>query len=193
VVVAVGHTDADDVQARAAFDRGARLLTHTFNAMAPLHHRAPGPVGAALDDERITLEVIADGHHVHPSVVRLLYRQAPGRVALVTDAMAAACCGDGQYRLGEVDVQVVDGCATVAGTDRLAGSTITQDVALRNAIQVVGLAPEVAVASLTATPARVLGLEDRFGALREGCAADLVMLDADWAVTAVWTAGHRTT
>lgn len=192
VVVAVGHTDADDGQTRAAFDRGARLLTHTFNAMPSLHHRAPGPVGAALDDERVTLEVIADLRHVHPSMVRLLYRQASGRVALVTDAMAAACCGDGRYRIGEVEVAVAGGRATVAGTERLAGSTITQDVALRNAIEVVGIAPEEAVASVTATPARVLGLDDRLGALREGCAADLVVLDRHWAVTAVWTAGHRT-
>jgi N-acetylglucosamine-6-phosphate deacetylase len=190
VVVAVGHTEADADTARAAFDRGATLLTHAFNAMPGIHHRQPGPVVAALRDERVTLELILDGHHVHPDVARIALREAPGRVALVTDAMAAAGAADGDYALGELNVSVRDGLAVLSGTSTLAGSTLTQDAALRNAIHLVGMDPAAAVAALTAVPARVLGLGDRFGRLAPGYAADLVVLDPDWRVRGVWADGR---
>ena len=188
VTVAIGHTDADYDLARAAFDRGARLLTHAFNAMPGIHHRAPGPVVAAFDDERIGLEVILDGEHVHPAVARMAFRCAPGRIALVTDAMAAAGSVDGDYRLGSVEVRVRDGVARLAGGSAIAGSTVTQDAALRRAIGA-GIDQVEAVTALTRTPARVLGLGDRLGLLAPGFAADAVLLDADWAVESVWGAG----
>ncbi|MGY1884274.1 N-acetylglucosamine-6-phosphate deacetylase [Blastococcus sp. SYSU DS0753] len=190
VTVAVGHTEADMACTARAFDAGARVLTHAFNAMPGLGHRSPGPVGAALTDPRVTLEVVLDGHHVHPSVVGLLFAGAPARVALVSDAMAAAGTGDGRYRLGGADVEVRAGRAVLAGTDTLAGSTLTLDRALRTAVADVGLDPVVAVTALTRTPARALGLGSRIGRLAPGSVADAVVLDDDWSVRAVWAAGR---
>jgi N-acetylglucosamine-6-phosphate deacetylase len=190
IVVAVGHTEATAEQTRAAFDAGARLLTHAFNAMPGIHHRAPGPVVAALEDERVTLELVLDGQHVHGDVARLLVEQAPGRVALITDAMAAAGAEDGDYRLGSLNVSVRNGLAHLSGTSTIAGSTLTQDAALRLAIEI-GIPAAAAVAALTAVPARAIGLGDRLGLLEPGYAADLVALDADHRVTAVWAAGSR--
>jgi N-acetylglucosamine-6-phosphate deacetylase len=190
VAVAVGHTEASFEQAREAFDAGARMLTHAFNAMSGMHHRAPGPVLAALEDSRVTLELILDGHHVHPGVARLLFDEAPGRVALITDAMAAAAAADGDYRLGSLNVSVRDGLAVLSGTSTIAGSTLTQDVALRLALSDAELDPAVAVAALTAVPARALGLGDRLGLLEPGYAADAVALAADGTVTHVWAEGR---
>ncbi len=191
VTVAVGHTDAGFDLTREAFDRGARLLTHVFNAMAPIHHRAPGPIIAAFEDERVTIELILDGLHVHPDVAALVFRSAPGRVALVTDAMAAAASDDGDYRLGSLNVTVKDGLAVLSGTSTIAGSTLTQDAALRCAIQATGISPRDAVAALTITPAAALGYGHRFGYLAPGFAADAVLLDHEWQVSEVWAAGAK--
>jgi len=190
VSVAVGHTEADLATAARAFDAGARLLTHAFNAMPGLHHRAPGPVMAALADDRVTLEVVLDGVHVHPGLVALLAAGAPGRIALVSDAMAAAGATDGSYPLGGRRVDVRDGRAVLEGTGTIAGSTLTLDTALRLAVDVVGLDPVAAVTALTATPARAIGLGDRFGRLAPGYAADAVVLGDDWSVRAVWADGE---
>jgi N-acetylglucosamine-6-phosphate deacetylase len=189
VVVAIGHSDVDFDLARKAFDLGARLLTHAFNAMPGIGHRAPGPVVAAFEDDRVTLELILDGEHVHPDVAALAFRSAPGRIALVTDAMAATGAADGDYDLGSITVEVRNGVAHMAGTDTLAGSTLTQDRALRLAIERVGVAPADAVAALTLTPARVLGLEARHGLLAPGFVADAVQLDSRWRVAHVWANG----
>ncbi len=191
VTVAVGHTEATLEQARAAFDHGARLLTHAFNAMPGIHHRAPGPVVAAFDDERVVLELILDGEHVRSEVATMAFRAAPGRVALVTDAMAAAGAHDGDYRLGSLNVTVKDGLAMLSGTTTIAGSTLTADVALRCAIERAGIPPLDAVAALTATPAGVLGLDGALGRLRPGFAADAVLLNETWHVREVWAAGAR--
>jgi N-acetylglucosamine-6-phosphate deacetylase len=190
VVVAVGHTEATAEQTRAAFDAGARMLTHAFNAMPGIHHRAPGPVVAALEDERVTLELVLDGVHVHGDVARLLMEQAPGRVALVTDAMAAAGADDGDYRLGSLNVSVRNGLAHLSGTSTIAGSTLTQDAALRIALSI-GIPAPAAVAALTAVPARAIGLGDRLGLFEPGYAADIVVLDEAHRVVDVWAAGRR--
>ena len=189
IVAAVGHTEADEATTRAAFDAGARMLTHAFNAMPGIHHRAPGPVVAAIDDPRITIELILDGMHVHPHVARLLWDAAPGRVALITDAMAAAAEADGDYRLGILNVSVRDGVALLSGTQTIAGSTLTQDVALRQALAM-GVTPAAAIAALTTVPARAMA-EERIGLLEPGYAADVVALDGSWHVTDVWAAGQR--
>jgi N-acetylglucosamine-6-phosphate deacetylase len=181
---AVGHTNADLAQTAAAFDAGATVLTHAFNAMPGLHHRIPGPVGAALADARVTVEAIADGVHLHPVIVRMLMDAAPGRIALVTDAMAAAGAADGTYRLGSLDVDVHDGVAHVAGTDTIAGATLTQDQALRTA-RAAGVPLPVAVQALTATPARAIGRGD-LGSLRPGARGDAVLLTAGAEVRRVW-------
>ncbi len=191
VAVGVGHTMADVDLARRAFDAGARILTHAFNAMPGIHHRAPGPIVAAFEDERVTLELILDGKHVHPSVAHLAFTAAPGRVALVTDAMAAAGSADGDYTLGDLTVAVRDGLAMLRGTNTIAGSTLTQDRALRIAMRDAHIAPAAAVEALTLTPARALGLDHRHGLLAPGFVADAVLLDHEWHVTQVWADGTR--
>ena len=193
VTVAVGHTEATFELTREAFDAGATVLTHAFNAMPGIHHRAPGPVIAAFEDERVTIELILDGHHVHPDVAALAFTSAPGRIALVTDAMAAAGSHDGDYSLGSLTVSVRDGIAMLRGTTTIAGSTLTQDAALRVAINRSRIDPRVAVEALTLTPARAIGMHDRLGLLAAGFAADAVVLDAEWQVQQVWAAGHLVT
>jgi len=191
VTVAIGHTEADYDLAREAFDRGASVLTHAFNAMPGIHHRAPGPVVAALEDERVTLEIILDGQHVHPDIATLAFTSAPGRVALVTDAMAAAGSHDGDYTLGSLTVSVVNGLAVLRGTSTIAGSTLTQDAALRIALERTSLGSAAVVQALTHTPARALGLDDRFGMLAPGYSADFVVFDDHWNVAQVWIDGAR--
>lgn len=191
VTPAIGHTAASYAQARAAFDRGARVLTHAFNAMPGIHHRAPGPIVAAFEDERVVIELILDGVHVDASVARIAFASAPGRVALVTDAMAAAGSTDGDYTLGTLNVAVRDGLALLRGTTTIAGSTLTQDVALRCAIENAGISAQAAVEALTLTPARTLGLEARHGLLAEGYAADAVALSGSWHIQRVWADGRE--
>jgi N-acetylglucosamine-6-phosphate deacetylase len=190
VVVAVGHTAATFEQTRAAIDAGATLLTHAFNGMPGVHHRAPGPVLAFVEDSGGWLEVINDGVHVRPELIRMLFRLAPGRVALVSDAMAAAGGEDGRYRLGGLDVDVAGGVARLTDGHSIAGSTITLDVAIARAVQDVGLTPLAAIEAATAVPAQALGVEDRFGRLEPGYVADAVLFDGDWQVRGVWIEGR---
>nr|WP_286329084.1 N-acetylglucosamine-6-phosphate deacetylase [Agromyces marinus] len=186
VAVAVGHTGADYETALRAFDAGASILTHAFNGMRGIHHRAPGPVVAAMHADHVTLEIVNDGVHVHPDVVRLAFSGAPGRVALVTDAMAAAGASDGDYILGALTVHVRDGVARLADTGSIAGSTLTQDRALRRAVLDSGIPLHAAIEALTVTPAAAIGRASDLGRLEPGYAADAVLLDDDLAVTAVW-------
>lgn len=187
---AVGHTGADYDLCRAAFDAGATILTHAFNAMAGLHHRRPGPVAAAAADPRVTLEVISDGVHLHPDVVRIAFALAPGRIALVTDAMAAAGAADGRYDLGALEVDVVDGVARLARGGSIAGSTLTQDAALRFAVDA-GVPLDRAVHALTAAPARAIGRAHDLGALAPGFVADAVLLTSALEARSVWVAGAQ--
>ncbi|RGE19811.1 N-acetylglucosamine-6-phosphate deacetylase [Leucobacter sp. wl10] len=188
--VAVGHTSAGYETALAAFDAGASILTHAFNAMPPLHHRDPGPVGAALASPHVTLELINDGVHVHPVLAGTLFARAPGRVALVTDAVAAACARDGEYALGALAVTVRDGVARLRDGGAIAGSTLTLDAALRRSVSVCGVELTEAVRALTETPAAAIGRAGDLGSLRAGYAADAVLLDRELAVRRVWTAGY---
>jgi N-acetylglucosamine-6-phosphate deacetylase len=192
VVVAVGHTDASYDQTRQAIELGATVGTHIFNAMRPLHHREPGPALALLEDPRVTVELIADGVHVHPAVVRAVIEVAGAdRVALVTDAIAAAGLGDGEFRLGTQPIDVVERVARVRGTSTIAGSTATMDQLFRAAAGL-GSDPDAALAAAvqmtSTTPARALGL-DRVGSLRAGFDANLVVLDHDLQVTGVVAEG----
>ena len=192
-IAAVGHTDASYAQTTAAFDAGATVATHLFNGMRGLHHRDPGPVGAALNDARVTVELINDGIHLHPAVVDLVMRAGAGEKTFVTDAMGAAGMGDGAYRLGSMDVRVRDGVARLTDGDAIAGSTLTMDAAVRNAVHASGLPLPVAVATAASVPARVLGLDGEIGALRPGLRADLLVLDADLTVEEVYRAGAPAT
>lgn len=190
VAAAVGHTGADFDTALAAFDAGASILTHAFNGMRGIHHRAPGPVVAAMHADHVTLEIINDGVHVHPDVVRLAFRGAPGRLALITDAMAAAGSADGEYILGSLEVVVADGVARLKEGGSIAGSTLTQDVALRRAVLDCGIPLHDAVGALTETPAAAIGRAHDLGRLDQGYAADAVLLDDDLVVRSVWSDGR---
>jgi N-acetylglucosamine-6-phosphate deacetylase len=208
VTAAVGHTDATADITSAAVDAGATHATHLFNGMRPLHHREPGPAGALLDRDEVTCEVIADGVHLHDTMIRLAARAAgPGRLVLVTDAMAAAGMPDGSYRLGSTRVDVAGGVARLAGgaepgavgaiagtATAIAGSTATMADVVRHAVAA-GLPVTAVAAAASTTPARVLGLGGRTGALRPGLDADLVVCDEEFRLRAVmrqgeWLAGN---
>ncbi|HET9382771.1 MAG TPA: N-acetylglucosamine-6-phosphate deacetylase [Streptomyces sp.] len=190
VIAAVGHTDATYEQTLAAIDAGATVATHLFNAMPPIGHRAPGPVTALLEDERVTVELINDGTHLHPAALRFAFGHAgPDRVAFITDAMDAAGFGDGHYMLGTMEVEVADGVARLVEGGSIAGSTLTLDRAFKRAVTVDGLPVEHVVAALSANPARLLGLAGRVGSLEPGRDADLVLLDGGFDVVGVMRRG----
>lgn len=174
VLVSCGHSNATAAEANAAFDRGARLVTHLFDAMRPFTHRDPGIVGAALTREDVTVGVIADSSHLSPEAIRLAFDSAHGRVVLVTDALAASGCPDGRYRLGEVEFEVIDGVAR-RGDGTLAGTTITLIEAIRNACAT-GISREAALDAATRTPAGFFPGRD-IGLLRPGDRADVLVLD----------------
>lgn len=198
VVAAVGHTDADVRTATAAFHAGASLTTHLFNGMRPLHHRDPGPVAAALSaaaDGRAVVEVIGDGVHLADATISLLFTLlGPHRIALVTDAMAAAGMPDGRYQLGRQAVRVAGGVArlddgTPAGGS-IAGSTATLLDVVRRTTRAAGVPLVDAVAAASQTPARVLGLDGEVGVVAAGSRADLVCVDTDLRCVAVMRAGR---
>jgi N-acetylglucosamine-6-phosphate deacetylase len=180
-VASVGHSDANYEQVQAAVKAGARAATHTFNAMRPLHHRDPGVLGAVLDLDAVSCELICDGIHVSPPALRLAYRaKGPPGLRLVTDAMQAAGMADGEYLLGSLPVSVSDGRAVLSGgSGVIAGSTLTMGEAVRNAVRFLGVSLEDAVTMAAGNPARMLGLSERKGAIAEGLDADLVVLDEE--------------
>jgi N-acetylglucosamine-6-phosphate deacetylase len=188
VIAAVGHSDASYEQAAEAFAAGASLATHLFNAMGSFDHRAPGPSVAALD-AGVFVEMINDGVHVHDALTRLVARAAPESLIFITDAISAAGIGDGEYTLGDQTVRVTAGNAWSA-EDRLAGSILTMDEAVRRAVLQVGLSMEQAAAAASTTPARLLGLQEECGAISAGLAADLVVLDVELRLRRVMVGGE---
>lgn len=192
VRVAVGHSNAGWERTAEAFARGASILTHAFNGMPGIHHRAPGPVLAAWRDPAVTIEVIADGVHVHPEVIAMLFALAADRIALVTDAIAAAGAPDGRYPLGAFVATVRDGVARIGANGSLAGSTLTLDRAVRTVVGA-GVPLADAIRAATRTPALSMGLAGRLGSLRPGADADLCQLDADLRLTHVWSGGEPVT
>lgn len=189
VLVALGHSLADYTRAQTAFSVGARYGTHLFNAMAPLEHRSPGLVGALLADPRPSFGVLVDGIHLHPSIVRLVWNEAPHRVSLVTDAMAGLGMPEGQYRLSNREV-IVEGDTARLADGTLAGTLLSIDQALRNLIDFAGTSLSRALPSVTTLPARLLDLGPTFGRLSPGARADIVLLDDELQVHTTICAGE---
>ncbi|WP_405711505.1 N-acetylglucosamine-6-phosphate deacetylase [Streptomyces xanthophaeus] len=191
VIAAIGHTDSTYEQTREAIDAGATVATHLYNAMPGMEHRAPGPIAALLEDERITVELINDGTHLHPAMLELAFHHAGAhRVALITDAMDAAGFGDGTYRLGQLEVEVRQGVARLVEGGSIAGSTLTLDTAFKRSVTLDKLPVESVVQAISANPAKLLGLYDRIGSLEAGKYADLVVLDAEFGVRGVMRRGE---
>ncbi|WP_327736066.1 N-acetylglucosamine-6-phosphate deacetylase [Streptomyces nojiriensis] len=191
VIAAIGHTDATYEQTRAAIDAGATVATHLFNAMPPLAHREPGPIAALLEDERITVELINDGTHLHPAALELAFHHAGAhRVALITDAMDAAGFGDGTYHLGPLEVEVKHGVARLVEGGSIAGSTLTLDTAFKRSVTLDKLPVESVVQAISANPAKLIGLYDEIGSLEPGKYADLVVLDAAFDIKGVMRRGE---
>lgn len=187
--VSVAHTDADYAQAAAVFQNGARHLTHLFNAMPPIHHRKPGVIGAASERDCVTAELICDGLHVHPSVVRMAFKLFPGRICLVSDALR--CCGmpDGEYELGGQPVFLREGIARLAdGT--IAGSASNLYTCMCNAVAF-GIPMAEAINAATIIPARQLGREGEIGSIEEGKLADFVVCDEALQRKAVYIGGVK--
>jgi N-acetylglucosamine-6-phosphate deacetylase len=189
VTVAMGHSDASFDVSSAAADDGTHYAVHTFNAMRAFSHRDSGIVGAVLSDDRIFAEIIADGVHVSPEVVRVFARaKGRERILLATDAISATGMPDGRYVLGTDTVEVREGvCRNDEG--RLAGSTLTQDAALRNFVAFSGMRLDDAVFGLTLNPARALSLEGR-GSITPGAHADLAILDNELNVVKTFAGGR---
>ena len=187
--VSVAHTAAGYDQAAAVFDAGATHLTHLFNAMSGIHHRHPGPIGAASERENVTAELICDGIHVHPSAVRMAFRLFPGRICLISDALR--CCGmaDGSYSLGGQEILLSGGVARLTG-GAIAGSAADLYQCMRRAVSF-GIPREQAVWAATALPARVIGRESETGAIADGRAADFVICGGELEPEAVYLGGKR--
>jgi N-acetylglucosamine-6-phosphate deacetylase len=190
IAFAAGHTSASYEQILAAADQGVLQATHTFNAMLGLHHRNPGTLGAVLTDDRIYAQIIADGVHTHPAMVKLLVRaKGADRTLLITDAMRATGLRDGTYTLGDQPVTVQDSIArTLDGA--LAGSTATLDYVLRNVIAFAGVTLNQALQMATTTPAEAMHIQARKGSLVVGKDADVIFLDSALRVRMTLIAGR---
>ena len=190
VTVSVGHSDAEYTVAKQAFAAGASHVTHAFNAMRPLHHREPGPIGAAIDSKNVTVEVIADGVHLHPATVHLLIEAlGSNRVCLITDAVTPAGLDSGTFHIGREEATLHDGSIHLPdGT--IAGSAATMDAVVRNVVDWGCAELTDALHMASAVPARVAGVSDRTGRIAVGFDADLVALTDDLRVERTWVGGR---
>ena len=180
VTISLAHTTADYQTAKEAYDRGARHATHLYNAMPPFTHRAPGVVGAAFDSPHCRAELICDGVHIHPSVVRATFQLfGDDRMILISDSMRAAGMEDGQYTLGGQDVAVKGKYATLVSDGALAGSVTNLMDCMRTAVKEMQIPLESAIACATMNPAKAIGIYDRYGSISTGKIANLVLLDQD--------------
>lgn len=191
IVAACGHTDATFAQIEAAVQHGLRHAVHTYNAMKGLHHREPGTLGAVMLNEQITVEIIADGIHVHPAAVRLLLKaKGVDRTVLVTDAISAAGMADGDYELGGLPVVVEQGVARLQRDGSLAGSTLTMIEGFRFLIEQAGLTLSEASRVASLNPAGVLGIAEQYGSIAIGKRADLLLMDERYKLEQVFIAGE---
>ena len=179
ITVSAGHTNATFEQMQNAVAIGVRHITHTFNAMQGLHHRDPGTAGAALSLDELTCELIADGIHVHPAMLKIAYRaKTNSQIVLVTDAMRGTGLPDGDYPIDDRIVSIRNGAARLPG-GQLAGSTLTLDVALKNMIAATGAPLEALLPTVTSNPASSLKISRQKGSIAIGKDADLVLIDSD--------------
>ena len=191
ITVAIGHSGADYDTSWDAIRKGAECCTHTFNAMKLLHQHFPAIMGAALESD-IYCEAICDGRHLHPGTVRLLLKvKGLDRVVAITDSIMAAGLPDGKYKLGVNDVIVEDGDAKLAENGVRAGSTLTQNVALKNLLKFTGKRLEEILPLLTANPARLIKIFDKKGSIEDGKDADIVILDAQNNISDVFVGGMQ--
>lgn len=191
VRVSIAHTCADYDQACAAFDAGARQMTHLYNAMNPIHHRKPGPIVAGEEDNRVMAELISDGIHSHPAIIRLAFKLfGDDRIILISDTMRACGLDDGTYDLGGQDVTVKGSLATIADGS-IAGSVTCLPDCLRYAVKTANIPLESAVKCATQNPARALGLDGKIGVIKEGAFADFVILDNDLNLKGVIIGGEQ--
>jgi N-acetylglucosamine-6-phosphate deacetylase len=185
----VAHTQATYEETVRAFDAGAAHVTHLFNAMPPLHHRRPGVIGAAFERKDVTIELICDGKHIHPAVVKMAFSLFPGRICLISDSLRCLGMPEGTYELGGQEVILKDGQALLPdGTLAGAASNLFDDMV--NVIRW-GIPPEDAILAATQTPVRVLGRQEQTGSLEEGKMADFLICDRDWGLKAVYLGGIR--
>ena len=189
VAVALGHSGADAETVGAAIERGAALVTHLFNAMAPLHHRRPGLVGTALGDERMTMTVIADGVHVHPLVLAMIRRAAVGRTILVSDSSPAAAAPAGRYQMAGIEIEGAPGGPVLTASGALAGSSLTLDAAVRNWMALTGASLSEALCAAGERAAAAVGLS---AGLYPGAWADIVLFDEAGDVVRVMRRGRFT-
>lgn len=189
VKVMLGHSAAGWAETQAAFDAGADGLVHCFNGMTGLHHHEPGMVGAGLTDPRPWLELIADGHHVHPAAMRLCCTCAADRLVLITDAMRAAGMPDGRYDICGYDVEMREGVVRTA-SGGLAGSTLSLDAAVRNMVELAGIGSATAIHMASLHPARLLGVDHRLGSIRAGKQANLIALNSGLHLQHIWIEGQ---
>ena len=186
VHISLAHTNADYDTAMAAFDAGADHAVHLYNAMPAFTHRKPGVVGAVSDSGHVNAEMICDGVHIHPSVVRATFKMlGADRIVLISDSMRATGMPDGQYTLGGLDVNVADGRATLVSNGALAGSATNLMECMKTVVQKMGIPLETAVACATRNPARCLGIDNDYGSLAPGKKGNVVLLDADLRLRAV--------
>lgn len=180
VGVSVAHTAADFDTAQAAFENGARHVTHLYNAMPPYSHRAPGVIGAACDNEKVMVELICDGVHSHPATVRTTFKMfGDDRIILISDSMMACGLKDGQYSLGGQDVTVKGNLATLTELGNIAGSVTNLMACMKNAVKNMNIPLESAIKCATQNPAKAIGIFDQYGSLAVGKVADIVLLDKD--------------
>jgi N-acetylglucosamine-6-phosphate deacetylase len=187
--VSLGHTEADYDTAADAFRAGASHVTHLFNCMPSLHHRAPGLIGAAMDSGA-TAELICDGLHVHPSVVRAAHKLFADKLVVISDSLRCAGMPDGAYELGGQPIEVHNGRATLAGTDTLAGSSANLLEEVRNLLQY-GISLADALTAVTYAPAKAVGLEKEIGSIAEGLQADFLLLTPELELKSVYIDGEK--
>ncbi|CAH1159796.1 unnamed protein product [Phaedon cochleariae] len=196
IVVSLGHSTADLAQGEDAVNCGATFITHLFNAMLPFHHRDPGLVGLLTSknipkDKIVHFGIIADGIHTHPAALRIAYKVHPEGLVLVTDAISALGLHEGKYKIGQLDIDIRDGKAYVAGTNTLCGSIATMIECVKFFMEATACGPEFAIDAASFHPAKLLGIENTKGTLSFGADADFILLNDNFEIDSTWIAGQK--